>query len=111
VTGLMTMSALQAILKVDDQHPLADRELRNSWMHFDERLDAAIVGKTYGDRHRFVQSSKASEFVGKTLRLMEIDTLMVRYRKQDGTQGSADLRATRGELERLWHASENPLAG
>jgi hypothetical protein len=35
-------STLRQILEVDGDHPLSDRGLRNAWMHYDERLDAAL---------------------------------------------------------------------
>lgn len=58
--------ALQQVLDVPATSPLADRELRNAWMHFDERLDEAIVLKTYENRHRFVRSALASRYIGTT---------------------------------------------
>jgi hypothetical protein len=103
--------ALCKVLGIGGTSTLADRELRNAWMHFDERLDSAIVQNTFGDRHRFVRSNQAGPLIEKTLRLMEVDTLLVRYKKKDGTSGAFDVRSTRNELERLFEASSNPLAG
>lgn len=33
---------LRERLDVDENHPLSERGLRNSWMHFDERLESAL---------------------------------------------------------------------
>ena len=67
-------------------------------MHFDERLDAAVSGGTFGNRHSFVRSERAGHYVDNTLRLVEVDTLVVRYLDRRGQARAVDLRATKQEL-------------
>jgi hypothetical protein len=43
-------STLRAQLGVEDASRLADRELRNSWTHFDERMDYMLANGRQFDR-------------------------------------------------------------
>jgi hypothetical protein len=101
--------ALRLALAVPTDSPLADRDLRNAWMHFDERLDEATVSGSIGDRHRFVRSAEIGPHLDTTLRLLELDTLVVHYRTQTETAGVFDLRNVRSELERLYADSADPM--
>jgi hypothetical protein len=90
---------LQLILDVDvSTSPLADRVLRNAWMHFDERLDQAVRAGTWGSRHRFVRSSEGQKAATLAVRVIEMDTLRVHYRDEKGNFHSTDLRALRSHL-------------
>lgn len=73
--------------------PLADRGLRNAWMHFDERLDRAIESHTLGNRQEFTTAAKGPVAVGRSVRVVEMDTLVVRYRDEGGRSHKTDLRA------------------
>ena len=85
-------------LGVDVNSAFANRDLRDAWMHFDERLDAAVSGGTFGSRHRFVRSERAGDYVDNTLRLVEVDTLVVRYLDRRGQARAVDLRTAKQEL-------------
>lgn len=61
---------LRAIFNVQSDGVLSDRDLRNAWMHFDERLDAAIANGQFGDRQRFVVAARAGVYMKTTLRLL-----------------------------------------
>ncbi len=89
---------------------LSDRDLRNSWMHFDERLDSMIAAGIFQDRQRFISSQRAADFVGKAPRLMEVDTQRVHYLSEQGKTLSVDLADLRRVIEELdvvaqewWH--------
>jgi hypothetical protein len=60
--------AIRTALVVGPTSALADRDLRDSWMHFDERLDRAFVTGTFRERHRFVRSTEAADFIGSTVK-------------------------------------------
>lgn len=81
--------------------PLEDRDLRNSWMHFDERLDDAVAARGWNSRQRFVRSSDAPQFVNEAVRVLEMDTLRVHYRGRDGVALFTDLRELRAPLAHL----------
>lgn len=84
-----------------DAAALGDRELRDAWMHFDERLDAAMHGETLlPERHRFTVSS-ARPPSDRSLRVIEIDTLCVHYPTRDRSRRTTELRPLAGVLDRL----------
>ena len=75
-------------------------------MHFDERLDSAVSTGTFGSRHRFVEAERADSYIDDTLRLVEIDTLVIHYRTRDGASSSSDLRVLRTEILKLCEATD-----
>lgn len=85
--------------------PLADRKLRNVWMHFDERLDLAIEQRTLGNRHQFTTSAKGARAAVRSLRVVEMDSLVVWYRDRRGVPSNTDVRNLRGYLEALYSQS------
>jgi hypothetical protein len=102
---------LRAALGISESSVFADRELRDAWMHFDERLDTAVSGGTFGNRHSFVRSERVRDYINNTLRLMEVDTLVVHYRSRHSEARSADLRALRRELLEIGAAAGRARAG
>lgn len=90
---------------------LADRELRDSWMHFDERLDRAIAEGTFVERHQFLRSSEAGPFTDKTVALLEVDSLVVRYSTRRGQQAAMDLRVLRRALIDVREALKRTTTG
>lgn len=100
---------LRTIFKVQTDGTLADREVRNAWMHFDERLDSAISNRQFGDRQRFVFSAKADDHKQSTLRLFVVDTLNVCFRTQSGEVRCVDIRALRPDLMDLFEHAKTAL--
>jgi hypothetical protein len=90
---------------------LADRELRDSWMHFDERLDAAISDGTFRERHYFVRATEAAELVAGAIALLEMDTLLVHYRTRCGTSAVLNLRVLDEAVRDLRQALRRTTAG
>lgn len=103
--------ALQETLGIPPDSLLADRELRDSWMHFDERLDRAFMDGTFGERHRFVQSHEAKAFVNNTVVLMEVDSLLVHYSTQAGDRRALNLNEFETALVKLREALRGTDAG
>jgi hypothetical protein len=67
---------LRELVGVDEDHPLANRELRNHWMHHDHRFDTFVqhhgnapLGYYLGSGHRVSDATKA-----ETLRLVDPGT-------------------------------------
>ena len=102
--------ALRKLLKVASDDQLADRKLRDSWMHFDERLASSISSKTFGNRHSFIRSHQLAGLKDETLRLMVMDTLEVYYRKRNGKVGRFDLKQLKSRLRSLGRAAEEAKA-
>ncbi len=93
---------LQRILDLRDSSVFADRALRNSWMHFDERLDRAVAAGTGANRHLFTRSREVTEAQKRgTLRIIEIDTLRVHYHDRGSQPRCVDLRELRAALDEL----------
>jgi hypothetical protein len=64
--GVERAERLRQLTSVADNHPIANRDLRNHWMHLDHRFDtfvqnygAAPVGYYLGSAHRVSSSAKA----------------------------------------------------
>jgi hypothetical protein len=81
--------------------PLADRQLRNAWMHFDERIDHALETRTLGNRHQFTTGAHGTQAAARSVRVVEMDNLVVRYRDASGTSRKTDLRELRRYLDGL----------
>lgn len=71
--GSQRGEALRKIVGIDGMHPVANRELRNHWMHLDERLDREIqaggdfpVGYLLKLRHEVTADTAA-----RTVRLID----------------------------------------
>ena len=102
---------IRAALAVAPRSILADRELRDSWMHFDERLDRAFLTETFRERHRFVRSSKAAALIASTVTLLEVDTLVVHYTNRAGAPASLDLSLLEQALVQIREALRKTIAG
>ena len=95
-------ATLQECLKLDERSPIADRDLRDSWVHYDERIDQAITAKIGTNGHTFRQSATVDDLTKRTyLRIFEIDTLKIHYRNRAGNSSQADLRALGDEIEQV----------
>jgi hypothetical protein len=90
---------LRALMGIEKESALLDRDLRNSWMHFDERLDHIIRSKgTWGNRHRFTHSSERERDAGTSIRMLTLDTLEVTFPDQSGALKTTSLRGLRSPL-------------
>jgi hypothetical protein len=71
---------------------LDDRDLRNSWVHFDERLDEAMKTGRFRYRHRFSMARDVTPaIIEGALRLLEMDTLVMHYHLQNGQPAQANI--------------------
>jgi hypothetical protein len=102
---------LRTELGISSTSILVDRELRDSWMHFDERLDAAILDGTFRERHYFVRATEAAPLVPGAIALLEMDTLHVHYRTRDGVSDALDLRDLDGAVRQVREALRRTIAG
>lgn len=92
-------SLLRELLDIPSGSILLDRDLRNAWMHFDERLDLIIREKgAWGNRHRFTHSSERERDGGSSIRFLALDTLEVTYPTQAGQRKTTALRDLRTPL-------------
>jgi hypothetical protein len=82
---------LQHLLGLPGMSPINNAALRDAWMHYDKHLDRAVRDGYWRTRQRFVLSSEATALKATALRLVEADTLIVRFRDANGTQCSASL--------------------
>jgi hypothetical protein len=96
--------ALRDVLALEKLAVLDDRELRDAWMHFDERLDAAVRAGPSFNRHKWTRSITAEISSVRTLRLFDVDTLTVHFRDRAAASRSADLRAYAAALEDVENA-------
>lgn len=95
---------LREHLGLTDDSPLADRELRNAWEHFDEKLDTYVLSNDAGyffptplmDSHTL-----ADEAVGKIFKLIDVknECLVLLGKK-------FFFRPLRDELERVFSQHE-----
>ena len=90
---------LREWLAIEVGSALLDRELRNAWMHFDERLDQVIRERgLWGNRHRFTHSSERERDAGASIRMLTLDTLEVTFPDQSGAFKTTSLRGLRAPL-------------
>jgi len=85
---------LSARLQLDDTSPLANRELRDSWIHHDERLDFCVENGFEGAGQSFTRSSEnAAAKLTTFMRVIELDSLVVHFRARDGSPKQQGLHA------------------
>ena len=84
-----------------DESVLNNRELRDSWMHFDERLDAAVQKGTYSFRYRWTTSNVAKHVAHRSLRLFVVDSLVIYIHNRKGSPVPHDLEAAKTALQNL----------
>lgn len=86
-------TTMQTCLSLDQTSILADRELRGSWMHHDERIDWAVQNKVGRSGQVFSRSTdNPAAKLNAFLRVIELDTLVVHYRDRSGTPKRANVR-------------------
>jgi hypothetical protein len=77
---------------------LGDREARDAWMHFDERLDRAVQEGWLGNRQTFVASRRALDTAAYSVRVLDMEAGALYYRDRDGGIQSIELNAMRQAL-------------
>lgn len=80
---------------------LGDRAFRDSWMHFDERMDQAALAGRLGNRQQFVRTAGVPSAVERSVRVIDVEGLVFHYRTKAGTLGHVEVAAIRRVLEHL----------
>jgi hypothetical protein len=93
---------LRGLFGLDDTCLLADRELRDAWMHHDERIDAAVeMGRTASGQ-LFTRAADITDQKRATfLRIVDVDNLVVHYHARDNQLRSVALAALEEALNDL----------
>ncbi|MHB1094738.1 MAG: hypothetical protein ACYC3F_01025 [Gemmatimonadaceae bacterium] len=81
--------------------PLEDRELRDAWMHTDERFDAAWLDSRLGNRQQFVRTAGVSTAVEHAVRVLDVEALTLHARDNNGALIFLELRPLKPFLEDL----------
>jgi hypothetical protein len=79
------------VLDIPAASLLAKREFRNSWMHFDERMDRAYWEERLGNRQQFVLSAGVAAAVERSVRVIDVEALVFHYRNEEGTLESVSV--------------------
>ena len=83
--------ALRRLLELPEESLLANREFRDAWMHFDERLDKAYQEGWLGNRQQFVRSSGVDGAKEHSVRVIDIEGLAFHYRAKNGAKQTVGL--------------------
>lgn len=75
---------LRSLIAVPDDSVLADREARDAWMHFDERMDEAAQAGRLGNRQQFVDSTGVASALNVCPRVIDMEGGVLHFRKRDG---------------------------
>lgn len=75
---------LRELLFVPPDALLANRHIRDSWMHFDERLDDAVQQGRLGNRQAMCSSAKAAQAIEYSVRVIDMEHLTLHCRGQNG---------------------------
>ena len=70
-----------------------------------------MIDGTFGERHRFLRSSEAQPFIGNTIALLEVDSLVVRYNTRTGQPAALDLKVLEQALVAVRAALKRTIAG
>jgi hypothetical protein len=91
---------------------LAHRDVRDAWMHFDERLDAAVSrGEGVGPQLFKLAVEVTNQMREHALRLVEVDRLALSFRDREGRVQVSELRTLRDELVALEGQLTKALSG
>lgn len=75
---------LRELLAVPFDSLLSNRDVRDAWMHFDERLDQAVQQGRLGNRQTMCSSVSAAAAMDYSVRVIDMERLTLYYRKRDG---------------------------
>lgn len=75
---------LRELLFVSPDALLSNRDLRDSWMHFDERLDDAVQQGRLGNRQTICSTATAERVMEYSFRVIDMERLILHCRSQDG---------------------------
>lgn len=89
---------LRDFLQLDNSHPLNDRNLRDAWMHTDERFDSAWLDGRWGNRQQFVRTKNVGAAIKNSVRVLDVEGLTVHFRDAKGTVRAQELRPLRDVL-------------
>ena len=92
---------LRELLAVPISSLLGKRAFRDSWMHFDERMDQAALAGRLGNPHQFVRAAGVSTAVQRSVRVIDVEGLVFHYRTKTGTPENVRLATIRQTLEGL----------
>lgn len=84
---------LRELVQLDDSSLLSDRSFRDSWMHFDERLDNAYLEKWLGNRQQFVRSTDVASAIEHSIRVIDVEARAYHYRDRTGNKKHVPLQA------------------
>lgn len=76
--------ALRDLLALPNDTVLSQRDFRDAWMHFDERLDAAFKEGWLGNRQLFTDTAGVGEAIKHTVRVIDVEVLAFHFRTRSG---------------------------
>jgi hypothetical protein len=100
---------LRALFDLPEESLLSNRDFRDSWMHFDERLDQAWLGHWLGNRQQFVRSAIVPTAIDHSVRVIDVEGLVFHYRTEGGALASITVSELKSFLQTL--ESELPNVG
>lgn len=82
---------LRLLVDLPSDTLLSKRDVRDSWMHFDERLDLAYRGGWLGNRQQFTDIRGVDAATRVSVRVVDMESGAIHYRTRDGTIASVTL--------------------
>jgi hypothetical protein len=92
---------IRALLRLGSANIIGDRELRDSWVHFDERLDQVVQQGRWGNRHQFTTQAEIEAGKAKGIRLFALDTLTIYYLRRTGQRSSQTIASMQASLDEI----------
>lgn len=92
---------LRVAMSVPAGSLLSNRSFRDSWMHFDERLDQAYLDGWLGNRQQFVKTAGVPTAIKHSVRVVDIQALKFHYRSKNGETESVSLVQMRDCLSQV----------
>jgi hypothetical protein len=92
---------LREVLDLPAGTLLERRSFRDSWMHFDERMDRAIIEGRLHNRQQFTLSAGVPSAVTLGVRVIDVEGLVYHYRDEAGTVESVSIHDMKACLLQL----------
>lgn len=93
--------ALRHLTALPESSLLANRDMRDSWMHYDERMDQAVIEGWLGNRQQFVLSAGVARAIAHSVRVIDMESGTIHFRTRAGQVDSVSFSAMEVALDQV----------
>ena len=92
---------LRSLVNLPDKSLLANRDVRDSWMHYDERMDQSVQEGWLGNRQQFVATAEVAGAIRHAVRVIDMESGTIYFRTREGSVDSVLFSAIDAALDQV----------